>query len=97
LHEDIKTFFLEGEVSDNNLVETKERLIMALESIMKDRGFVPVLDIDPQFTLDYIPELEKYNFKLTVYGVKLENEGEAWEIVGLMNGKKIMRYIPKPK
>ena len=95
MHDDIKTFSLDGEVSDNNLVEAKERLIMSLEGMMRDHGCVPVLDLDPQFTLDYKPERELYEFKLTIYGVKIEEEEDSWETVGMMHGKPIMRYCGK--
>lgn len=95
MHDDIEKFTLDGEVADNNLVEHKERLIMSLETVIRDKGFVPVLDIDPQFSLDYIPQESKYNFKLTIYGVEVKEN--AWQIAGLMNGKVITRYIPKPR
>jgi hypothetical protein len=97
MHEDIKTFSLNGEIDDSNLVETKERLVEALEDMIRDHGCVPVLDMDPQFTLNYIPDREIYEFVLTIYGVRIDEEKDAWATVGMMNGKPIMRYIPKNK
>jgi hypothetical protein len=96
MHEDIKTFSLDGEIGDSNLIEGKERLINFLEVSMRDCGAVPVLDIEPQFTLDYQPDKETYKFMLTLYGVHVGEEA-AWETAGLMSGRKIMKHIQKPK
>jgi hypothetical protein len=96
MHEDIKTFTLDGKIDDSNLVQGKDRLIEFVETQMRDLGAVPVLDLEPQFTLDYIPELERYDFKLTLYGITVGEE-DAWQIGGMMNGKLIPRYIPKDK
>ena len=91
MHEDIKTYTLEGEVDDTNLIATKERLVHFMENMMREHGAVPVLDIEPQFTLDYIESKQLYSFKLTLYGVYVGGE-EAWQLAGLMNGKPIMRH-----
>lgn len=96
MHEDIKTYTLDGEVDDKNLVETRERLILFMENMMREHGAVPVLDMDPQFTLDFKPDKELYEFKLTLYGVYVGKD-EAWQIAGLMNGKAITKHIQKPK
>jgi hypothetical protein len=96
MHEDIKTYTLDGEVDDKNLIETKERLVDFMENMIREHGAVPVLDMEPQFTLDYKSDKELYEFKLTLYGVYVGKD-EAWEIAGLMNGKPIMRHIRKPK
>lgn len=95
MHEDIKTFSLEGELKDSNLVKIKETLIRELESMMRDNGYAPVLDIEEQFTLDYEGDREIFKFRLTMYGVPVE--GNAWRVAGTMHGKQIMRYIMKPK
>lgn len=97
MHDNIKKFFYDGELSDDdNIVETKERLIHHLETQMRDNGFVPVLDMDPQFTLDYKPEDEKYIFDLSIYGVKVGVQ-QSWQISGVMNGKPIMRHTVQTK
>lgn len=86
MHEKVYDFTLEGEIADGNLVQSKAELIKAIEDGMRDGGYVPLLDIDPQFTLTYKPEEEKYDFVLTVYGVENDN---PWEISGVMYGKTI--------
>ena len=62
MHDEIIRYHLDGTMSDGNIVEQRERLISSLEGTMRDMGAVPVLDLDPQFTLDYMPQAESYNF-----------------------------------
>lgn len=96
MHDDIKRFSLEGQVLEANLAKYKDFLVGHIEIMMRDQGFVPVLDIDPQFTLDYIREYEKYNFILTVYGAPVDRD-MVWSVGGTMGGKLIMKYTPKSK
>jgi hypothetical protein len=96
MHEDIRKFSLEGEVAETNMVNTKDRLVHHIESLMRDYSYVPALDLEPQFTLDYVPESEAFKFNLTVYGIKVDKE-KAWSTGGIMNGKEIPKYTPQPK
>jgi hypothetical protein len=96
MHDDIKHFLLTGEISDSNLVQSKTRLVEAIEGTMRDEGFAPVLDMDPQWTLSYIPKSEKYTFALTVYGTYVGKD-ESWSTGGVMGGKKIPKYSPLTK
>jgi hypothetical protein len=96
LHDDIKKFSLSGLMGDNNIVRGKEILVKNLEDQMRDTGFVPVLDLEPQFTLDYNAQDEQYNFELTVYGAYVGKD-KSWDTAGLMTGKPIMRSITSPK
>ena len=96
MHDEIRKFYLEGELDEVKLVSTKERIVLHLENMMRDYGFVPSVDNEPQFTLDYKPEVSKFDFKLTVYGVKVEKE-RAWQISGMTSGKEIPRYTHQPK
>ena len=90
MHDNIKKFYLDGLVADENLVQSREELERNLEDQMRDAGYVPVLDMDPQFTLDYIPADENFKFNLTIYGVKVGRQ-QSWSIAGIMNGKVIQR------
>lgn len=91
MHENIKKFFLDGIVGDDeNLVQSKEFLIKNLEDQMRDNGFVPVLDMDPQFTLSYNVEKDYYDFNLSIYGVKVGRQ-QSWDVAGIMNGKTLTR------
>ena len=95
MHDDIRKFFLTGEIPDNNIVQTRDRLVDFLENHMRDFDYVPALDLEPQFTLDYDSESETYRFQLTVYGVRVEEA--VWDTAGIMSGKTILLSTPKNK
>lgn len=96
MHDDIKKFLLTGEISDKDIVKAKERLVEAQEGIMRDEGYVPDLDKEPQFTMSYLPELAKFTFVLTVYGIYVGKD-KAWSTGGVMGGKTIMRSTQPTK
>lgn len=96
MHDDIKKFFLTGEISDKDIVKAKERLVEAQEAIMRDEGFVPDLDKEPQFTMSYLPQLSKFTFELTIYGIHVGRD-KAWATGGIMGGKIISKYTPATK
>lgn len=100
MHDEIKRFCLDGEIADSNIVEAKARMVGFLESQMRDSGFVPALDLEPQFTLDYDRENESMNFMLSVYGIHVGREqacSSVEQVAGIMAGKMIMRSTPKAK
>lgn len=96
MHDEIKRFGLEGDVGDVNLVEAKARMLHFIETQMADEGFVPVLDLEPQFTLDYQPDTETYKFEVSVYGIHVGRE-ECKGIVGFSIGSPVRRSTPSPK
>lgn len=92
MHDEVKRFPLDGEIVDSsNLVQAKERLVNFVETQMRDHGFVPTLDLEPQFTLDYNLDTETYRFQLSVYGVHVGEE-KAWQTAGMMSGKLILKH-----
>ena len=93
MHDEIIRYTISGEVSDRKLPQIKESMIAFIETQMRDDGIVPSLDLDPQFTRVYNHETDRFEFSLTVYGVYVGGE-EAWPVVGVMSGTKILRYVP---
>ena len=93
MHDDIKRFPLDGEIGDANVVEEKARLVAFVESQMRDDGYIPALDMEPQFTRSYKPDTETYAFVLSVYGIYV-GKAKAWDVAGMMGGKIITKYIP---
>ena len=78
MHEQIEKFTLEGIVGDDADIQlNKEELIHWLESDMRDEGYAPVLDIDPQYSHQYDSENNFFRFTLTLYGAYIGEE-EAW-------------------
>lgn len=96
MHDDIKRFELDGEIDSANLVEAKDRMVLFLETQMRDSGFVPALDLEPQFTRQYNPEKENYTFMLSLYGIYV-GRAKACETAGIMGGKTITSSMPKHK
>lgn len=97
MHERIRPFTMVGIINDEvDMVGNKENMIHWQESYMRDEGYVPVLDMDPQYHHQYDAGNEEFNFTLTVYGAYVGEE-EAWQVSGVMSGKKIMKSSPNPK
>ena len=52
---------------DSVIPQIRERYESILIDMMRSNGYVPHLDVDPAFSLEYNDE--KYKFLLTIYGV----------------------------
>lgn len=96
MHDEIIRHSLKGTIGDNNIVLQRERLIHFVESQMRDEGCVPSLDLEPQFTLDFDPSTETYEFELTVYGIYIGKE-QACETAGITSGTMKKKYTPQIK
>jgi hypothetical protein len=71
-HKPIKTFILDGIIkSDSAIGRLRYELIKMKIEEMREVGYVPRLDIDPNFTIQYNLEKDYFEFKLTVYGTYL--------------------------
>ena len=90
MHDSIKKFSIHGQIDDSNIPVAKERLVLFIEQMMRDKGCAPVLELDPQFTATYVPEKETFKFDLSVYGAWVGKE-KAWEVSGVSNGKLVMK------
>jgi hypothetical protein len=96
MHDEIKKFTVRGELKDSAVVTAKERMVHFLEGMMRDKGCVPSLDLDPQFTVEYVAEKEVFKFDLSIYGIWVGAE-KACKLSGVTNGKEIPRYTPPAK
>jgi hypothetical protein len=70
MNKKLKSFGMQGQIHDDAAIPRLrleyERLI---ESDMREQGYVPILDLDIQFSLLYDEEQDKYEFDIVVYGV----------------------------
>ena len=67
-HKRIKEFHIDGIIDDDaNIPKIRERYESILIDMMRSNGYVPHLDVDPDFSLEY--DSEKFKFLLTIYGV----------------------------
>lgn len=67
-HKPIRMFQIDGEIDDDsNMLKIRERFEDHLIKMMRSKGYVPHLDIEPAFSLKYRDG--KYKFLLSLYGV----------------------------
>lgn len=89
MHDDIRRFGLTGTITSDRFVSAREWLIKDVEDGMRDEGFVPVLDLKPQFTRSYNPDKEEFEFEISVYGTYVGEE--SWHVSGMTNGTLVKR------
>lgn len=68
----IRNFLISGVIkSDKDIVRIRENYERLLVQQMRDKGYIPVLDIMPQFSIKYNEAKDEYGFLLTMYGIYL--------------------------
>jgi hypothetical protein len=92
-HKPIKKFYLDGVISDDSTIgRLKIEYIRLLVSQLRLSGYVPRLDIDPDFTIEYNHTKENFEFKLSIYGTYVGKRQSEW-IIGL-DGTEVVRTLP---
>jgi hypothetical protein len=82
-HKQIKKFTLDGQIHDDSVIaRLKTEYIRLVITEMKIAGYVPRLDIDPDFTISFNEQSEYFEFKLTVHGVYAGKKKSKW-IIGV--------------
>ncbi len=67
MHKTIKRFELEGQITDDIFIpRMKSEYVRLLSDSMRETGYVPRFDIEPDWTISYTGN--HYEFKLSVYG-----------------------------
>lgn len=92
-HQMIRRFSLEGQVDDGNIEKGRRNLERTVEEMMRDSGFVPLLDLQPAWATWYDEANEQMHFKLTMHAVFV-GEGQSWEIDGITGTKRVPRSTP---
>ena len=70
LKRNIKSFLMGGVIKDDAAIG-KSRIMyekLVLDD-MRSRGYVPVLDLEPQFSITYNEKKDNYSFYLEMFGV----------------------------
>lgn len=81
-HRPVKNFYLEGEIYDeSHIARLKAEYLALLTFDMRMKGYVPRVDINPDFTVDYRPG-KGFKFKITLYGSFIGKK-KSQEIQGL--------------
>ncbi len=61
---------MQGQINDDAAIPRLRSQYEALiESDMREQGYVPILDLETQFSLSYVEEKDLYEFDLIVYGI----------------------------
>lgn len=84
----IRRYAINAEFIETTLVVTRSACGKALVGMMKDDGFVPLLDVNPVWQTEYHGG-EKYTGTLTMQGVFVGKD-RAWQIDGMVDGKLIL-------
>lgn len=94
-HKNIQRFSLEGEIYDDaSIPRLKEQYVLMLENGMRNNGYVPRYDIDPDFTISY--NGKTFEFELSIYGVYIGKKNVEW-IQGVDKNIPVKSTIQKTK
>lgn len=87
----IKDFSISGTLADDSfIVGHRERIEKLLDVQMRDFGYVPHLDLDTQYYLQYNEKNNTYEFECLSFGVYVGKK-RSWEIVGLSGNQYVFR------
>ena len=80
-HRPIKKFDIDGIIHDDSaLARLKVEYTNLLTTEMRLSGYVPRIDINSDFTLDYNETKKYFEFKLTMYGIYVGKKKSEWII-----------------
>ncbi len=94
-HKSIKRFCLDGIIYDDSMIgRLKEEYIRLLISEMRLSGYVPRIDLDPDFTIRYNEIKNFFEFELSIHAVYAGKRKSEW-IAGIDGTNPIL--IPQNK
>lgn len=95
LHKPIKRFEQSGTILDDRFfARTQAEQLSIMADIMSESGYVPRLDINPDWSLSF--NGKSYDFRLSVYGVHVGRK-KAKELEGIDWWKEIPKSSAKIK
>lgn len=70
MNKKLKSFGMQGQIHDDSAIpRLRAHYEQLIESDMREQGYVPILDLDIQFSLLYDEGKDLYEFDIVVYGV----------------------------
>jgi hypothetical protein len=88
-HKPIKKFYLDGVIHDESAIgRLRLEYVRLLICEMKLSGYVPRIDIEPDFTIDYNEKKRNFKFALTVHAIYVGRKQSEW-IAGIDGNKPI--------
>ena len=96
-HKPIKRFNLSGQIySESDLVRLRYQYQDLVLFQMRMAGYVPRLDIDTEFTLEYNYKTEYFEFELSIYGIYVGKKKSKC-IVGIAGNQVLYSHPSKQK
>jgi hypothetical protein len=96
-HKPIRRFHLDGNIHDDSAIaRLRFEYQQLLITEMKLSGYVPRVDINPDFTLNYNQQKQYFEFELSIYGVYVGKKKSEW-ITGIDETKAIYTAQNKSK
>jgi len=78
-HKPLKRFGLDGSIYDDSAIwRLKIEYMRLIISEMRLSGYVPRLDIAPDFTLEYNDKTKAFIFELSLYGIHVGKRQSEW-------------------
>jgi hypothetical protein len=72
LKRNIKSFFISGVIKDDSGIgKSRAMYEKILLDEMRSKGYVPILDLESQFSIKYNEKKDNYSFFLELFGVYL--------------------------
>lgn len=94
-HYNIKKFTIDGIAIDGTKFERiKEDQARLLVQMMREQGYVPVLELGPMWNTKY--DGKKFDYIVSVYGIYV-GRNKACEIEGMTSEGKLVPRTPKNK
>lgn len=92
LKRSIKSFLISGVIKDDSKIgKARELHERTLLQDMRLRGYVPVLDLESQFSIKYNQSKDNYSFFLEMFGVYVGKK-KAQEIEGF-SGQQFFKRV----
>jgi hypothetical protein len=92
-HKNIKRFSVRVEFKDDSdMIRVRAQYESLLTQDMRGKGYLRVLDLDPNFSVEF--NGETWVFLMTLYGVYIGKK-KAWQSEGITQGKLIPRIMPQ--
>lgn len=96
-HKNIRKFTIDGVLGqDSDIPRIRAQYESLLVHDLRNKGYVPVLDLDSQWATEYHVDTDTWGFALSVYGVYL-GKRKAYEWEGFSGNKLIPRNTQSAK
>lgn len=70
MNKKLKSFGMQGQIHDDSAIpRLRKQYEHMIEDDMRIQGYVPILDLDIQFSLEYDESADIYNFDIVLYGI----------------------------